>query len=261
MTPEASPTARGLHVGAAALAALAAVGFLTGVRGSARDVGAALATRPSPPTAPRARNYSDMRSGSWGPNSALYPALFTQLSPAAPSASTPLPPQTDADKLAALERRARRRAYDGAPPTIPHRIDQIEAPSCLGCHESGAVVAGITAPKMSHARHDNCAQCHVVAADPRPTASTPPPITSNSFLGLPSPSAGSRAWPGAPPTTPHAISMRGECNSCHGPLGAQGMKTTHPWRQNCLQCHALSAALDQRPAADPRPPFDPLVQP
>lgn len=101
MTPEASPTARGLHVGAAALAALAAVGFLTGIRGSARDVGAALATRPSPPTAPRARNYSDMRSGSWGPNSALYPALFTQLSPAAPSASSA--------------------ALDAAPTTVPHR--------------------------------------------------------------------------------------------------------------------------------------------
>ncbi|MBK6532709.1 MAG: hypothetical protein IPF99_24875 [Deltaproteobacteria bacterium] len=42
--------------------------------------------------------------------------------------------------------------------------------------------------------------------------------------------------------------MRGRCESCHGVL-SQGIRSTHPWRESCTQCHAPSAALDQRPMA------------
>lgn len=247
--PDGPPAerARGLHIGVAATLAIAAIGFFTGLRGSHQDVGTFLTSRPMPTSTVRARNYSDMRKGAWGPNSALYPGLFTQLSASAPAPSASVPPQTEEERLATLERRAQRRAYDGAPPTIPHQIEQLDAPGCLGCHESGSMIAGKIAPKMSHPRHDNCAQCHVVSADPRPFAATPPPLTSNHFVGLPSPSGGTRAWPGAPPTLPHTTAMRTDCTSCHGPLGAPGMRTTHPWRQNCLQCHATTATKDQRP--------------
>ena len=251
--PPVAAGARSLHIGIAGVLALAAIGFFTGLRGSSQEVGAFLASRPMPTATVKARSYSDARRGAWGPNSSLYPALFGQLS-AAPARSTPVPPQTEQDRLASLELRARRRAYDGAPPTIPHQIEQLDAPGCLGCHEQGATVAGLVAPKMSHPRLDNCAQCHVVAADPRPFAATPLPLTSNHFTGLPAPSGGARAWNNAPPVLPHSTHMRTDCASCHGPLGAPGLRTTHPERQNCLQCHAPSATKDQRsPPGKPGP--------
>jgi cytochrome c-type protein NapB len=99
---------------------------------------------------------------------------------------------------------------------------------------------------MSHPRRDSCLQCHVVAADPRPLlGAEPPPPPATAFAGLP-PRRGDRAWAGAPPAIPHATWMRERCTSCHGPLGALGMRSTHPWRASCEQCHAPSAALDQR---------------
>lgn len=254
--PESAPRepARGLHIGIAATLAVAVIGFFTGLRSSSQEVGTFLASRPMPTNAVRARNYSDMRSGAWGPNSSMYPGVFQQLSAATPAPHASVPLQTEDDRRVTLERRAQRRAYDGAPPTVPHQIEQMDAPGCLGCHGDGLVIAGKIAPKMSHERHDNCAQCHVVDADPRPFAVTPPPLTSNHFVGVPSPSSGARAWQGAPPVIPHSTSMRTECTSCHGQLGAPGMRTTHPWRQNCLQCHAVSAKQDQRiPQGKPGP--------
>jgi hypothetical protein len=41
--------------------------------------------------------------------------------------------------------------------------------------------------------------------------------------------------------------MREACASCHGPSGKRGLRSTHPVRASCQQCHARSAALDQRP--------------
>jgi cytochrome c-type protein NapB len=103
------------------------------------------------------------------------------------------------------------------------------------------------APGLPHAHYDNCTQCHVVGADPRPNG--PATVLSESlFVGLDSPVRGERAWPGAPPTIPHATLMRGECTSCHGVGGRLGMRSPHPDRQNCQQCHAPSAALNQRRA-------------
>jgi cytochrome c-type protein NapB len=99
---------------------------------------------------------------------------------------------------------------------------------------------------MSHARSDSCLQCHVVAIDPR--AGTPvTPEVETAFEGAWAP-GGARAWPGAPPTIPHATRMRERCDACHGPYGALGLRSTHPWRASCRQCHAASAELDQRSA-------------
>jgi nitrate reductase (cytochrome), electron transfer subunit len=67
---------------------------------------------------------------------------------------------------------------------------------------------------------------------------------------------GERAGPGAPPTVPHATTMRERCSSCHGVAGALGMRSTHPWRESCTQCHAPSAVLDQRAPADGPPGTD-----
>jgi hypothetical protein len=63
--------------------------------------------------------------------------------------------------------------------------------------------------------------------------------------------AKNRDYDGAPPTIPHPTLMRGECASCHGVFGADGIKTTHPWRQSCTQCHAMNAVNDQHAAVTP----------
>jgi cytochrome c-type protein NapB len=233
-------------LGFVALAA-AGAGLVTGVSQTSREVqGHGRRPLPSAP-APSARSYADMRAARFGPNARMYDGAFDRLAAAGPGLHDPVE-QSEVDRQAARAERARRRAYDGAPPTIPHAIDQQAAPDCLACHEAGAKIGGRVAPRMSHARHDSCVQCHVVAGDPRPVASTPP-APENAFVGLASPASGTRAWPGAPPTIPHSTLMRGECTSCHGLFGRSGMRSTHPWRQSCTQCHAPSAALDQRPRA------------
>lgn len=150
----------------------------------------------------------------------------------------------EADKLVSLERRATRRAFNGAPPTIPHKIEQMSAKSCLACHGEGAMTSSMRVPAMSHAFFANCTQCHVE----QNSADFPAiEFRSNSFVGLPAPEAGPRAFPGAPPVIPHSTWMRESCLSCHGFTGQAGLQTTHPWRKNCEQCHAPSAVLEQAP--------------
>lgn len=238
-----------VHVAAALAVGLAGVGFLRGVRESAREAtSAAGATKPSAErTYAPAPGYADLRTKQRGPNAHLYDAAFPALSAPLPAVTEEVR-QTDAEREAALALRKTRRAYDGAPPTIPHDVGQQDMPPCLACHESGARVAGKTATRMSHQRIDNCLQCHVVMKDPRPGAPAVPP-PENTFVGAPSASRGERAYAGAPPTIPHSTLMRSECGSCHGVAGISGMRSTHPWRQSCTQCHAPSAVLDQRELA------------
>lgn len=239
-----SENRRGLEVGLVAAGAVAVIGLISGVEGSGRDLAQQAAVPAVATVAVDARSYRDMRSKAFGPNSALPATWFQTLHAIRPDPFAVVS-QTPADRDAALTRRASRRAFDGAPPTIPHAVDQIATPACLSCHGEGAVVAGMTAPIMSHVRHDSCVQCHVVVADPRRLAVTPPAPTT-SFIGIESPRGGERAWQGAPPTIPHSTWMRERCASCHGPFGTLGMRTPHPWQQSCTQCHAPSATLDQR---------------
>ena len=204
------------------------------------------ATRAAP-----APGYLDLRNLRRGPNAHLYEGAIESFEQRLPAPLEPVPPQTAGQRTAVLADRASRRAYDGAPPTIPHAIRQSGAFECLACHEHGAVVDGQLAPRMSHERHDNCTQCHAPPSGLR--APPPPPLAQNTFVGLPAASSGARAWPGAPPVTPHPIAMRVVCTSCHGVAGSLGMRSTHPWRESCTQCHAPSAALDQRSAGVPWP--------
>ena len=149
---------------------------------------------------------------------------------------------TNQDKLSALEQRARNRAFNGAPPTVPHPIDQQTDAACIACHEAGAVTATIRIPRMSHQFLANCTQCHVESH----SRHLPSELASeNSFTGLLAPTAGPRAYPGAPPQIPHTTWMRSDCMSCHGYEGRHGIRTTHPWRSSCLQCHAPAVAMEQ----------------
>jgi cytochrome c-type protein NapB len=151
-------------------------------------------------------------------------------------------PITAADKSFALAARALNRAFNGAPPTIPHPVDQVSTQSCMACHGEGFSTSTLRASKMSHQFLENCTQCHI---EQNPQHMEAREFRGTSFVGLPAPREGPRAYPGAPPQVPHTTWMRVDCLSCHGPQGAFGIRTTHPWRDNCLQCHAPSSELDQ----------------
>ncbi len=146
------------------------------------------------------------------------------------------------DKRAALRRREQNRAFNGAPPTIPHPTDQHSDASCVACHGDGILTKTLRIPRMSHDLLANCTQCHVESNPEHMTAML---FRENEFVGLAAPTSGPRAFQHAPPQIPHSTWMRSECLSCHGDAGLHGMRTTHPWRSNCQQCHAPSAAMDQ----------------
>lgn len=153
-----------------------------------------------------------------------------------------------ANRAAALDERKQIRAFDGAPPTIPHPIDQTSAASCLSCHGEGKVIRDRIAAKISHPHYSNCTQCHVpTALSAMPEAEhLKEPLAENEFRGLESFGKGIRAFEGAPPTIPHPASLRTDCMSCHGPKGSVGLRTPHPWRQSCTQCHVPSAEINQQ---------------
>ncbi len=166
--------------------------------------------------------------------------------------------RTPAMKEAALRDRLRTRAFDGAPPVIPHFVEQQSAQSCLVCHGEGLLLGNRIATKISHPHYANCLGCHVEQAGGLPIAApvvsvnsseepAPGPIPGNVFAGLLRAGPGTRAMPGAPPTIPHTAHLRGDCMSCHGLIARPGLRTTHPWLQNCAQCHATAAEIDRFP--------------
>lgn len=218
---------------AAVAVGMALFGFMAGLREPAR------AERYAPPasdhySAPPAVSYSELPFATLRPNVGWDKSL-SQLKFDKPEIFSPVV-RTEEMKLAALADRAKNRAYDGAPPTVPHPVDSQSAASCLACHGEGIKVGDRVASKISHSVMTNCTQCHV-------EQSKAPVETS--FVGVYRAGPGERANRGAPPTIPHQTWMRENCNSCHGLVTRPGTRTTHPWLSNCLQCHAPSAAIDQ----------------
>ncbi len=243
-------------VGATLVVTLTAVGFVAGTRPSeyvprlfagADDAPGAGRGKGSAEDAP---SYEALRQRPHEANRGAYEGAFQVLHDALPSMSEPVE-RTPEDYAAAIAARRERRAYDGAPPVIPHAVTQSGQMDCLACHQHGAKIGETIAPMMSHALLENCTQCHAEADNSRVTT-LPPFSVENEFVGARSPGPGERAWPGAPPTVPHRTLMRSQCSSCHGVAGLNGLKTPHLQRQSCSQCHAPGAALDQR-----RSDFDP----
>lgn len=195
---------------------------------------------------PVATRYSQQNRLSDGPNASWENHLNKLVQPVVDRRT--LTNVTAAERALALRERAARRAFDGAPPVVPHPVAQDSAAACLACHGPGLVIKDKVASKMSHALHTSCTQCHVPAVGPRiPMVDLAllAPLTENQFAGLDALLQGSRAWPQAPPTIPHSTLMRSECVSCHGPQGLYGLRTPHPERQSCVQCHVSGADLDQ----------------
>ncbi|QRO00538.1 nitrate reductase cytochrome c-type subunit [Archangium violaceum] len=235
--------ARWLQVGAAVAVALAATGYFAGLRAPEMPERPA-ASDPHAQRAERAPSYSELREQRRGDNARMYEGAIASLAEA-DFPVKPLPVATPEMRAEAVAQRKTHRAYDGAPPTIPHEIDQREVPGCLACHGEGMKLGTRVAPKISHPPYQSCTQCHVVGESPRPLAQYKD-VPGNGFVGLVSGEKGARAWQGAPPTLPHPTLMRTDCTSCHGPRGLPGLRTSHPERQNCQQCHGSSALLDQR---------------
>ena len=132
------------------------------------------------------------------------------------------------------------RAFLGAPPFMPHRIrTERSSKYCLECHAVKTRLARRhrAIVPLPHPEYSQCSQCHV-SGDPAEVA----PFRENDFVGLDFPGKGSRAHDYAPPTVPHKVFMRENCLACHGPTGIASVRTTHPERSQCLQCHVTEAS-------------------
>lgn len=232
-------TNRWLGVLVAGALGLAVVGFMVGIRPMPRPDTETPAPAPTEavegtmPTTPY-RELRFRRAGSSGQVTSDLASLRTGF-PAIYKAV----PRSPEDKAGTLTDRSSRRAFDGAPPVVPHVTDQRDSGSCLACHAMGIRVGNHTAPVISHPQLTNCTQCHVSASETPPWTSTARTV-ENRFAGRPSPGPGLRAWEGAPPTIPHTTWMRENCAACHGLTGHPGIRTTHPERISCNQCHASS---------------------
>lgn len=137
---------------------------------------------------------------------------------------------------------AKDRAFFGAPPSVPHSIhSDRSSKDCLQCHalEDRVVQRHQAIAPVPHAEFSQCLQCHVKGNDSKIDL-----FRENSFTGLDYPGQGSRAHELAPPTIPHKIWMRENCLSCHGPAGNFAVRTPHPIRSQCRQCHAAEASQD-----------------
>jgi nitrate reductase (cytochrome), electron transfer subunit len=128
-----------------------------------------------------------------------------------------------------------RRAYPGAPPLIPHGVenDGIIADRCLTCHENGGYVPSYNAyaPVSPHPEKESCRQCHVPQETSKPFVATDwtyPKIPKRNVTAL----------GGSPPRIPHKLQLRENCLACHsGPGAVEEVRVSHPERENCQQCH------------------------
>jgi cytochrome c-type protein NapB len=159
------------------------------------------------------------------------------------------------------------RAYPGAPPRIPHGLtaDEFRGTVCNSCHERGAFVARLSAyaPVTPHPEYTDCLQCHVAddrivgisLPDDRPSSlclqchvpdSSPPVLVPVDWQPAAWPATGQQAMPETPPAMPHDLQLRGNCIACHiGPAGVEEIRTVHPERASCRQCHVPAAAAPQ----------------
>ena len=137
-----------------------------------------------------------------------------------------------------LESYYENRAFYGAPPSIPHDVAEMNmgANSCLKCHDNGGFVAKYNAyaPVSPHPEKINCRQCHVPEKTEGLFVDTKWTRTKGARIG-------NRALVTSPPVIPHQIQLRENCLSCHaGPSAPKEIRTSHPNRINCRQCHVLN---------------------
>ena len=230
-------------------------GYFMGMRQSKDDqdwrsvwVPAEQATAQERKVYPEAPKYADIPTTKWKANKAWRNSLLNL--PKQNMKLVEQHPLDQAERMLVLKGRSSRRAYDGAPPMIPHSINYRDVESCSVCHaqDANVMIAGRRSPAMSHPYMSNCTQCHAPESglSMLQHSGTVGLVVESKFKGATHSGAGSRAYPGAPPTVPHRISMRQNCMSCHGPGMPDAVTTSHPMRGNCMQCHAQDASYDNR---------------
>ena len=239
--------ARLLPLAGVIVLALTLVGFLEGIAEPKAPVLSHVSETPHSDTGEvrDAAAYQNIATARLSPN-ADFQSPLKQLLFEKPSIFDPVERSPEM-KLAALIDRTRTRAFDGAPPVIPHTIDQQSAASCLACHGQGTRLGDRIATTVSHPHYASCTQCHVESNNGGPFVTTP--SVENDFTGISRSGPGERAYAAAPPTIPHTLWLRNDCTSCHGLVARPGLRTSHPWLSNCVQCHAASAQIDKIPFA------------
>lgn len=236
---------RAVHLLFAAVIALSFVGFFVGIRqGTTAPVHSPRALVPpeAHPDAVPAMPYEAFDRRRYGPNR-QWRSVLTDLD----QRKAPPPEvrwQVPGMRESFLKQREGRRAFDGAPPTVPHPVERMTVAECLACHAEARYIGGrVYAPAMSHDEMPNCTQCHI---EQRSSTFEPFLFTENSFVGIDPSGPGERVWSGAPPTVPHSLNMRENCLSCHGAAGAHPIRVEHPWDAACLQCHLPVMIHEQR---------------
>lgn len=249
---------RSLHVFLAIVIGVATLGYLAGTRNTSYDklalagytTGKASSEIPEEDAPQAAPSYREMMAKPLGSRESSRADLQRASTPDTELfAEVDRSPHLLADALAD---RAQNRAYAGAPPTIPHAIRETGAAECMACHGKGMTIDGKVASPISHDFMTNCTQCHVVSGGSMPIPELRPedfPL-DNAFAGLERFAIPSPSYDGGPPPIPHPTRLRTECASCHGLTARPGLRTTHPWRSQCTQCHAPNAELDLRPHTD-----------
>lgn len=140
------------------------------------------------------------------------------------------------------------RAFEGAPPVVPHAIDGMQrAPGrCLTCHTRERRLGRRHTIQVPHPERSSCLQCHVAVASAawvRPKQ----PLASGFQPAAPRPAPGP-AHPWAPPPVPHQVQGRETCAGCHTPRNPDPkLRVDHSHRRNCLQCHVPQATLEPTP--------------
>lgn len=158
----------------------------------------------------------------------------------------------------------RLRAYPGAPPSIPHGFtsDEFRTGACRTCHERGgfSMRFGAYVPLTPHPEMGACLSCHV--GDDGITGIALPTFDPDARClqchrrgGLVPVRYADAAvlWPaiiphtedGPPPDIPHSVRWRTDCLVCHaGPSAVREIRTDHPSRTNCRQCHLATLESD-----------------
>ncbi|MEZ4459455.1 MAG: hypothetical protein R3E66_06945 [bacterium] len=164
---DAYTTQRALSVGALVMTAVAFVGFFVGTEDTYEGRGYSYVPPPQNGDAPVVLSYQERMTTPRHVNSHFAASFSTlAISPEALGDAT-----DPALRAQAREARQSGRAYEGAPPTVPHPMDQVE--HLVVCR---ATVQGkhywSRGPKISHERYTNCTQCHVERDARRPFAET-----------------------------------------------------------------------------------------
>jgi cytochrome c-type protein NapB len=243
--PLAHAPARVLALLAAVVVAVAAIGFATGMSNSSyRAKRPPLRERPPAGDVPPARSYAELQENPW----TTPDAAFAWQKSVAIAAAASVPAETTGASIErTLIERAERRAYDGAPPVVPHPIRASGAAECLACHAEGFALGDRHASPIPHDAYASCTQCHVSAIAPfTQVGGNAAAEAPSRWSGIVSPEQGEVAYPGAPPAVPHATMMRERCESCHGPQGHAALRTPHPDRLSCLQCHPATGSRSNR---------------